>query len=104
MTSLTNNRHLVFLSDALNASTYTNPVTPETARDDHHDLNMPQTRSGAGKAAGDKHKLDEGTKSPPAKAQKTDNLKQTTLDATVTRQVTSCHGRLVDMPVLAYCH
>ncbi|ROW10140.1 hypothetical protein VMCG_01836 [Cytospora schulzeri] len=50
---------------------------------------MPQTRSGAGTIAGDKHKLDEGTKSPPAKAQKTDDKKQTTLDDIITRQVTS---------------
>ncbi|KUI56129.1 hypothetical protein VP1G_03548 [Cytospora mali] len=45
---------------------------------------MAQTRSGAGATAGDKHKLDEGAKSPSAKAQKTDGKKQTTLDATIT--------------------
>lgn len=46
---------------------------------------MPQTRSTAAAAAGDKHKLDEGAKSPPPKAQKTEDKKQTTLDETITR-------------------
>ncbi|ROW13862.1 hypothetical protein VPNG_03653 [Cytospora leucostoma] len=45
---------------------------------------MPQTRSAAAANAGDKHKLDNGAKSPPAKAHKTDDKRQTTLDATIT--------------------
>lgn len=46
---------------------------------------MTQTRSGkaaVAAAAGDKHKLEDGPSSPPAKAQKTDK-KQTTLDETL---------------------
>lgn len=52
---------------------------------------MPQTRSAAAANAGDKHKLDDGAKSPPAKAHKTEDKKQTTLDATITRYIALYH-------------
>lgn len=55
-----------------------------TTRNDNGNLNMPQTRSGTGTTAGDKHKLDEGSRSPPAKAQKRDDKEQTTLDGIIT--------------------